>query len=465
MWLMPSYGRPDAPGKLLEAPGGMPSDVAVLVNADDPCFDQYVERQLSHWSLWRLIVVPSGSRFADAVRHAFEQYPDRNYYGIIDDDYWPITPGWYDKMIDAAGGTGIAIANNRENFPRLWGCRLMGGALARAIGTIAPGKMRHNFSDDTWARFADDFKVLHALEDVIVEHHHHSFGKAEVDDTYRRGSGDYHTDERLFHEWLESQERRDQVDRVAALLGYKVKRKDLSKVHLAICTPMQTMQVDMAYFVSYTNMMLDLMKCGVKFTTFPTFGGSHIGKARERTLWRAMADKRITHLLFIDDDMGWDAHLPVRLIMSDHEFCAAVGVRKQENIATEDKYCFNPLPGRARFHETTKFLDVRDVGFAFVLLERGVVDKMCAAYPGLRYNTKGEPEYALFFDMIDKSDTEKGEFGERLSEDFAFCRRWRAIGGEIWVDPRASLTHAGRKEYVGSPDETFKYTKELDSAA
>lgn len=449
MWIMPSYGRPEAPSKTLEAPGGMPQDVVVVVNADDPCLEAYKSNPVPCWSL---LVAPAGSRFCEAVRCAFEARPSENYYGIFDDDYFPITPGWYDKMIAAAGGTGIAVANDLHAFPRAR-CRVMGGSLARAIGTIAPGKMRHNYSDDTWERFGQDFGVYHALEDVIVEHRHHTLGKSEKDATYQRGSHDFEEDTRLFKEWLDSEERKAQCQRVAAMLGIGIRTMDLRKVHLAICTPMQDMRVDVAYFVSYTHSMLDLAKSGVKYTTYPTFGGSHIGKAREHVLWRAMANPEITHLLFLDDDMGWDAHLPVRLIMADHDFCAAVGVRKKEDIALEDKFCFNPLPGHARFHDVTRFLEVRDVGFAFVMLKRSVIERMIEAYPELRYNTNERAQYALFLDMIDKRD---GEFGERLSEDFSFCRRWRDIGGEIWVDPNANLTHAGRKEYTGAVKETFR---------
>lgn len=460
MWLMPSFGRPDALHRLLGAPGGWPDAVYVLVNRDDLQLLRY-EQAIDGFGVtgdrhpWRLLIVPQGSRFADAVRFAYLEHPEEPFYGIVDDDYWPVTPRWHERMVEAAGAHYVALANNKQNFPAPWCCRVMGGALARAIGTIAPGKMRHNFSDDTWGRFAKDFDLLRPLEDVIVEHRHHWYDKSVPNDaTYERGTGhDFDADRALYEEWLDSDERKAQCQRVAAMLGIGVRTMDLRKVHLAICTPMQDMRVDVAYFVSYTHSMLDLAKSGVKYTTYPTFGGSHIGKAREHVLWRAMANPEITHLLFLDDDMGWDAHLPARLIMADHDFCAAVGVRKKEDIAPEDKFCFNPLPGHARFHDVTRFLEVRDVGFAFVMLKRKVIERMIEAYPELRYNAKEEAQYALFLDMIDKRD---GEFGERLSEDFSFCRRWRDIGGEIWVDPAANLTHAGRKEYTGAVRETFR---------
>ncbi len=61
-----------------------------------------------------------------------------------------------------------------------------------------------------------------------------------------------------------------------------------------------------------------------------------------------------------------------------------------------------------------------------------------AAQPSVRPN-----QYALFDCMI--------EPGTRhyLSEDYAFCHRWRTIGGQVWLDTRSRLTHVGPREFVG----------------
>jgi hypothetical protein len=42
------------------------------------------------------------------------------------------------------------------------------------------------------------------------------------------------------------------------------------------------------------------------------------------------------------------------------------------------------------------------------------------------------------------------ETGQYLSEDYAFCRRWHDLGGEIWADMEAPLTHVGAAAYTGS---------------
>jgi hypothetical protein len=40
--------------------------------------------------------------------------------------------------------------------------------------------------------------------------------------------------------------------------------------------------------------------------------------------------------------------------------------------------------------------------------------------------------------------------GVYLSEDYAFCRRWCKLGGEIWLDLTSRLTHTGAYNFRGN---------------
>jgi hypothetical protein len=50
--------------------------------------------------------------------------------------------------------------------------------------------------------------------------------------------------------------------------------------------------------------------------------------------------------------------------------------------------------------------------------------------------------YSIFDTIID----EKGHY---LSEDWTFCRRWQALGGEIWAHSKTLLNHVGHYEFAG----------------
>lgn len=451
MWFLPSYGRPERLRELLEAPGGWPDEVVVLINADDPKHARYFE--LLNWLKtqavpWRLAVIPDGSRCADAHRAISKRWPDEPFYGLLCDDHWPITPGWHDAVVEAAGKTCIATPNGEPLFPKLRNALVIGGDLARAMGSLVPAPVKHNYEDNIWDQIAEDFDCLRPLKDVFVEHKHWLRGDAEKDATYVRGSSDIEDDRKIFEAWMRSDERVEMNRRLAPMFGKTVSAVDSSTIRLTIVTPMQDEQVDVAYHSSLQHTLIELARRGVQANVRQTAGGSHIGKARENLLWQAMRTNP-THLMFIDADMGWQPKAVARLLSADLDFCAVAGVYKQEEV----KACANFLPGDQNFHAHTHFLEVRDVGFAFVMLKASVIEKMCAAYPELQYDAGEHDEYALFLDMIDKSE---GEHGTRLSEDLSFCRRWRAIGGQIWLDSQMALIHAGRKEYTGRVCDLFE---------
>ena len=171
-----------------------------------------------------------------------------------------------------------------------------------------------------------------------------------------------------------------------------------------------------------------------------------------------------THLLFVDADIAFEAQdvlrvlghrkevvgalYPVRQLVWD---AATMGrVRSGEPVALAalryvGEPCGEPNPDG--------LLPARYAGTGFLLIARTAVERLIAAYPETRCRHNhvangNEPEeaWALFDCLIDR------ETGDYLSEDFAFCSRWRAIGGALWLDPTVRLTHAGMSEFRGRPD-------------
>lgn len=445
MWFMPSYGRPEALARMEQAPGGLPRTVCVLVNEDDPKHMDY-----RHYAdtrplrTWQIISIPRGSRCSDAHRLITKLWPHEPFYGLLCDDQWPVTPGWHEALVEAAGTHCISTPAGEPSFPLLRNALVLGGDLVRAMGTLVPAPVKHNYEDNIWDQIAADFHLLQPCPEVIVEHRHWTRGDAPKDATYQRGSADIDEDRKIFESWLRSADRIKMSGRIGKLVGASaVTTLDPKTVRLAILVPIGDEVVDKAYHTSIFNTGIELKNQGFNLNIIESTGGSHVGKARERVLWKAMKNKP-THLMWIDSDMGWQPRQIARLIASDHEFCAIPGARKTDEL----RLCFNPLPTQ-QLHPVTRFLKVRDVGFAFVLMKVSVIEKMCAAYPELEYNAGPEQrQWALFLDMIDNRR-------ERLSEDFSFCERWRGIGGEIWLDPDASIIHAGRKEYTGKVSDHY----------
>ncbi len=96
------------------------------------------------------------------------------------------------------------------------------------------------------------------------------------------------------------------------------------------------------------------------------------------------------------------------------------------------------------------FVRIRYAGTGFLLIRRQALERMCARYPQLRYKRDhsldavdaSDNRFALFECLIDKD-------GTYLSEDFAFCKRWTDMGGEIWADLDSSFNHVGPMSFCG----------------
>jgi hypothetical protein len=158
-------------------------------------------------------------------------------------------------------------------------------------------------------------------------------------------------------------------------------------------------------------------------------------------------------LIFIDADIGFSGDQVLRLLAHDRPVMA--GIYRKKNLHRVD-YAVNWMTdaeGAVPRDPATGAIRARDVGTGFLAIKREVFEAMARAFPHIRYRTphedRGMPTEAhAFFDCwIDPAT------GEYLSEDYAFCRRWLAMGGEVWVDPGIILDHHGMLPLTADPME------------
>jgi len=142
-----------------------------------------------------------------------------------------------------------------------------------------------------------------------------------------------------------------------------------------------------------------------------------------------------THLMFVDADIGFEPRAVFRLYQSGYDLVAGAYPLKCEGPKFPVDYStlVDVGNGFARTHMVTT---------GFMCIARRVFEDIEKARPDLRYKTyEGESRVAFF-------DTEIRD-GEYLSEDYAFCRLWESVGGEVYLDTTANLTHQGQKLYTG----------------
>ena len=196
-------------------------------------------------------------------------------------------------------------------------------------------------------------------------------------------------------------------------------------------------------------------------------GDALIPRARSCLAAGFLAHPEATHLMFIDADIGFSAEHVFRLLRADKDLIGGVYPVKRfdwDKVRAAAKADAPDLMAAAlgyvlRFLPTpNNSVDVNDglaqvsyVGTGFMMIRRAALARLCDAHPELRADMRdvvGSPaatEAVMVFETMIEPET-----GHYLSEDYAFCRRWRDLGGEIWADVETRMNHVGHAVYTGS---------------
>lgn len=160
-------------------------------------------------------------------------------------------------------------------------------------------------------------------------------------------------------------------------------------------------------------------------------------------------------LVFIDDDQLWDEQSFLRIIQSNKEI-VAVGIPKKMDPKDGEPQVFNnvmlDMDSNNNCFVEDGLLRISQIGSGFMAIKRSAIEKMIKAYP--RQYAPGDGglhalHYALFESKIIWPEDEK-EVGQFWGEDLVFCKKWKDIGGEIWLDPNVNVEHIGRKAWSGN---------------
>jgi hypothetical protein len=233
--------------------------------------------------------------------------------------------------------------------------------------------------------------------------------------------------------------------------------------HILVATPCYGGNVTNYYALSAIKLQSACIERGIGLSFRMLGGDALITRARSNLAAEFLEDPVATHLLFIDADIGFRAEQVFALLDGDRDIVSAVYPMKiinWERIRAQSEAGNNLVPA-ATMNYAVEFLDpatitpvdglarVRSVGTGFMLIRRQVFTRMAEHYPALEFRGFGRPNpqdterFAFFETMIDP------ETGSYLSEDYAFCKRWRDIGGEIWIDLASRLTHVGSIAFDG----------------
>lgn len=221
--------------------------------------------------------------------------------------------------------------------------------------------------------------------------------------------------------------------------------------------------------VQFMNSVLDLQAAcrdrGIGLVVEMMGGEALITRARSQ-LARRFLESGATHMLFCDADIAFTPENVFRLLDAGKDVIAGVcplksidwekarkaalaGVADLQTASIGYVIRFLPDP-QNRVEVNDGYAQVAYAGTGFLLIRREAMQRVVDAHPELRarMGDLGGP-YDQITVMVFETMIEP-ETGQYLSEDYAFCRRWRDLGGEIWADFTPRLTHVGHAAYTGS---------------
>ena len=250
-----------------------------------------------------------------------------------------------------------------------------------------------------------------------------------------------------------------------------------NKVKLYILTPCYGGLCHVNYVLKIIDTKDLLASFGITVVLQFIRNESLITRGRNNLVAKAMHDKEMTHILFIDSDITWDPIDILKLIVNEKELSGGIYPIKKyhwdrltgknmENILEKKKMSYNQglTDEQLIYHNLLHYnfnylntsnkvenncMEVYTLATGFMMIKRECIEKMIEKHPQLKYTDdcgflhgdENNYAYALFDCIIVKD--------HYFSEDWTFCHRWKEIGGKIWADISINLWHTGQEDYCG----------------
>lgn len=221
--------------------------------------------------------------------------------------------------------------------------------------------------------------------------------------------------------------------------------------HVVIATTSRDPELAYAWHDSVTLARSELRKARIQTTELKLPGGS-IQWARNRLLSGFLKRTKGTFLLYVDSDLGFDARDLVRIVLADREVASGAYALREiawDRVAaleSRDPQILRCASSRLSVRWTRgvdgkpvregDFIEADEVGAGFLLIRRDAAERLVAGPYPRYFCVEDQEEQTQVFEpkVIDHYP---------VTEDYVFSRRWRELGGRIWVDGLARFTHWG----------------------
>ena len=230
-----------------------------------------------------------------------------------------------------------------------------------------------------------------------------------------------------------------------------------------------------ACYMPYVTGMLSLQRAclaaGIGFDYFYVSGTALLHQQRNVAVTAFRHHSDLSHLLFVDADVGFEGEDIVRMFQEGQEMVLGPYPAKHINwasvvhtarerpdlspndialYAADYSTNFYGREGQTAFQPDT-LNEIYAGGTGLMLLAHSVFEKLDAAYPAARGQfpdayrglVPGIDELVEYFAFVTETD------GRLLSEDLTFCKKWRDIGGRLYAAPWVRTVHVGPYYFRG----------------
>ena len=258
---------------------------------------------------------------------------------------------------------------------------------------------------------------------------------------------------------------------------------DFKKMRLLVATPVHS-EVSMHYAESLltlqgTGHSLDLV------IDFLLLKSSLVTQGRNLCVSNFLNKKEYTHMLFIDSDISFDPSSVFKLLRCNKDVVSIpypmktinwnkvhgrIQDQKDININDLSKSGFTypiKVEDQQNINVSKGLMEVTHAPTGFMLIKKEAILKMVEKYPHLKIKqptimngeAKDTDNLWNFFDTWFDQETNK-----YYGEDFAFCQKWRDIGGKCYCYVDDFITHVGEYSYEGKFIDELINTRKIDES-
>ena len=254
---------------------------------------------------------------------------------------------------------------------------------------------------------------------------------------------------------------------------------NFKNIKLLVATPVHS-----EVSIHYTESLLSLQGMGNSLglsIDFLLLKSSLVTQGRNLCVANFLNKESYTHMLFVDSDISFDPSLVVKLLNCDKDVISIPYPMKTlnwEKIYGRVKEGINAdelsrsgftypikVEDQSNINVSKGIMEVTHSPTGFMLIKKQVIEKMIEKYPGLRISQptimNGAPKETEnlwnFFDTWFDQKTNR-----YYGEDFAFCQKWRDIGGKCYCYINDYIAHVGEYYYEGKFIDELINTRKID---